>query len=478
MRKLPLVEGALNYIKENNIRFAMPGHKGKKGFNTTAIGRELYNNFVDIDITEVEGVDNLHNAEGIIKEAQDYLAKFYGSSQSYFLVNGSTSGNLAMIFAAFNEGDKVILERNCHKSIFNGIILRKLNPIYIKNKVNNKYNVPLSVDEEHFLKLLEENKDAKGIVITYPNYYGICPNLKFIISEAKKRNMKVLVDSAHGAHFGVHEELPESAVSLGADIVVMSAHKTLPSLTQTAYLHVNNNADVDKVKFYLDMFLSTSPSYMLMCSMDYGRFYLEHYGNSEYNKLIHITNKYRKKINEIRGIYVIGKEDLKELQGNIDLTKYIINLEKGYSGGKLLDYLRENKIQAEMNDSQNVVLIFSPFNTEDEFERLHGVLKNCNIEELKEKYHNILDYNIPQSKLLPYEVINKDKEFIDLLDSEERICGEAIVPYPPGIPIVTLGEVIDKEVIETIKYYSSSNIEIIGIRNIDGELRVSVVREV
>lgn len=172
--KLPLVEGVLKYIKENNIRFSMPGHKGKIGFNSTEIGRELYKNFIDMDITEVEGVDNLHNAEGIIKEAEEALAKFYGSKRSYFLVNGSTSGNLTMIFSTFNEGDKVIVERNCHKSIFNGIILRKLKPVYIKNKINLKYDAPLSIDEEHFLHVLDENRDAKGIIITYPNYYGVC----------------------------------------------------------------------------------------------------------------------------------------------------------------------------------------------------------------------------------------------------------------------------------------------------------------
>ncbi|QGU93823.1 aminotransferase class V-fold PLP-dependent enzyme [Clostridium bovifaecis] len=475
MSKLPLVEGVLNYIQENNIRFAMPGHKGKIGFSTTAIGRELYKNFIDIDITEVEGVDNLHNAEGIIKEAEEYLAKLYGSEKAYFLVNGSTSGNLAMIFSTFNEGDKVIIERNCHKSIFNGVILRKLNPVYVKNKINFKYDAPLSIDEEHFLHVLEANKDAKGIIVTYPNYYGICPNLRFIIHEAKKRNMKVLVDSAHGAHFGISKELPESAVSLGADMVVMSSHKTLPSLTQTAYLHLANTVDIDRVRFYLNMFLSTSPSYMLMCSMDYGRFYLEEYGEEDYKKLINIANKYREKINRLKGIHVIGKEDFKYVGGAIDLSRYVINLEKRYNARKLLRYLRCNKIQAEMNDNQNVVLIFSPFNTEEEFERLYQVLKDCHMDNLKDEYYNISNYNIPESRLLPYEVIDKNKEYISLEDAKGEICAEAIVPYPPGIPIVTLGEVIGQEAITIIEYYLNSGVEVLGITNVDGKRKVRAV---
>jgi arginine/lysine/ornithine decarboxylase len=209
LSKLPLVEGLLEYTNENNIPFAMPGHKGGQGFLSTDIGKEIYSNILKIDITEVDGVDNLHNPDGIIKEAEELLSRFYKSRKSYFLVNGSTSGNLAMIFSAFSEGDKVIVERNCHRSIFNGILMRKLKPIYIRNKISSKFNAPMSVDMEHFLSLIEDNKDAKGIIITYPNYYGVCPNLKLIINEAKKYNMKVLVDSAHGAHFGVYDVLPD-----------------------------------------------------------------------------------------------------------------------------------------------------------------------------------------------------------------------------------------------------------------------------
>lgn len=477
MSKLPLVEGVLKYIKENNLRFSMPGHKGGKGFKTTDMGRDMYNNFIDADITEVEGVDNLHNPNGIIKESQKYLADFYGSKKSYFLINGSTSGNLVMVFSSFNEGDKVIVERNCHKSIFNAIILRKLKPIYIKNKIHYKYNAPLSIDEEYFFNILNENKDAKGIILTYPNYYGICPDLKFIIDESKKRNMRVLIDSAHGAHFGLCKELPESAVKLGADMVVMSSHKTLPSLTQTAYLHVCGNVDIDKVNFYLGMFLSTSPSYILMCSMDYARFYLEEQGEKDYIKLIDICKRYRIKINNIKGFNIIGKEDLEDSSLDIDVTKYIINLERGYSASKLLDYLRKNHIQSEMNDSQNVVLIFSPFNNEEEFKKLYEALKKCPLDNLKNEYYDILNYDIPESKLIPHEVINKNTKYISLEDSQGKVCSKAIVPYPPGIPLVTLGEVISKDIIKATQYYLQNGTDVMGVNKMDKNYMVQVVDE-
>ncbi|KEI06743.1 aminotransferase class V-fold PLP-dependent enzyme [Clostridium botulinum] len=477
MAKLPLVEGILNYCKENNVRFSMPGHKGKKGFESTDIGIKMIKNFIDMDITEVDGVDNFHNANGIIKEAQEALAEFYGSKRAYFLVNGSTSGNLTMIFSVFNEGDKVIVERNCHKSIFNGIILRKLNPIYIKNKIDSNFNAPLSIDEEHFLKLLNDNKDAKGIILTYPNYYGICPNLEFIIKEAKRRDIKVLVDSAHGAHFGICKELPKSAVKLGADMVVMSSHKTLPSLTQTAYLHINNDEYLEKVEFYLHMFLSTSPSYLLMCSMDYARFYLEKDGAKDYKKLINLANQYKEKINTIYGFHVICKDDLEDSIYDMDKTRYVINVGKGYSAEKLLNYLRHNKIQVEMNDSENLVLILGTFNEEEDFEKLYIVLKNCPREILMDEYYDILNYNIPEIKMLPYEVIEKPKELIDITKSEGRICAEAIVPYPPGIPLVTLGEIIDKESIKLVEHYLNSGVEVIGVVKEKEELQVKVLKD-
>lgn len=473
MSELPLVNGVGNYMKENNISFCMPGHKNGRGFLRTKEGKKLYENFIIGDITEVDGVDNLHNAEGIIKESQELLSKLYGSIKSYFLVNGSTSGNLAMIFSSFNEGDKVIVERNCHRSILNGIIMKKLKPIYIKNYIDDQYNAPFSIDEEHFSSVISKNKDAKGIIITYPNYYGICTDLKKIISTAKKYNMKVLVDSAHGAHFGVNSTLPENAVKLGADMVVMSAHKTLPSLTQTAYLHVGEGADREKTEFYVSALLSTSPSYMFMNSMDYARFYLEKYGKDDYSKLLKLCNLYRNKINALNGFHILNKKDvnrgyshikgLEKWKYDLDLTRFVINVPEGYSGHKLAEYLRKNKIQSEMSDDRNVILIFSPFNTESEFDILYNVLVKCPLDKMKDRHIQIIDYEIPEARLYPYELMDKNKKRISLEKSEGEISAVSIVPYPPGVPVVMPGEVINKDIISMIKYYVENNVTVLGI---------------
>ncbi|EJP6474013.1 aminotransferase class V-fold PLP-dependent enzyme [Clostridium botulinum] len=478
MGELPILNGVLKYIEEKNILFSMPGHKGSLGFLFTKEGRKFCENILQCDLTEVDGLDNLHNSEGIIKESGNLLSRFYNSKKSYFLVNGSTSGNLTMIFSCFKEKDKIIVERNCHRSIFNGIIMRKLKPIYIKNKVYKQFNAPLSIDLEHFLSLIKENKDAKGIVITYPNYYGVCPNLEIIIKEAKKYNMKVLIDSAHGAHFGVCESLPKSALELGADIVVMSAHKTLPSLTQTAFLHIGKNTmiDIDKVDFYISAFSSTSPSYLFLCSMDYSRFYIEKYGKKHYNELVDRSNYYREKINLLNSFYILNHNDKKYLNifhndvMDIDLTRYVINVKKGLSASDLSRYLRKCGIQCEMTDGNNVILILSPFYNEDVMEKLYKTL--CDWDKSydnkdKNSYNYDINYNYIETNInmYPYEVLEKEYLWINYKDSLDKISYNNIVPYPPGVPIIMAGEVISKEIIDAICYYKNNGIDVLGLKN-------------
>ena len=470
MPGLPIVDALLKYKEEENNYFAMPGHKMGKAYEGTKEGKTLLDNFIKFDITEVEGLDNLHNPTGIIKEGQEQLANYYESKKSYFLVNGSTSGNMIMIFATFKEGDKIIVERNCHRSVFNSIILRKLKPIYVMNEVSEKYDAPFSINKKHLFKLIKENQDAKGILLTYPNYYGICTELEEIVKEAKKYNMKVLVDCAHGAHFGVIDELPENPLKLGCDMVVHSAHKTLPSLTQTSFLHVNCDELLDEVNFYASVFLTTSPSYVFLASMDYSRYYLQKYGSKDYSILINLCEEYRKKINDIGFYHIIDEHDIIKKGTSIikkvyiDKTRYIINVPKGFSGHLLLDYLKENKIQCEMSDSRNVVLIFATSNTRDDFDELYRVLKECNKDILIDQYVKPKEYGIPLMEKLPWETLNMKKFECSIKDSINKVCGQAVVPYPPGVPLIMPGEVITKDIIDIIGYYIDNNITLLGVK--------------
>lgn len=481
MPRLPIVEALLKYKEENNSYYAMPGHKGGKVFQQTEEGKLFLNNIINFDITEVDGMDNFHNPEGVIKEAQEELSKYYKSKKSYFLVNGSTSGNMITIFSVFNEHDKIIVERNCHRSVYNSIVLKKLKPIYIKNKISRDYDAPFTIDKEHLFSVMEANKDAKAIFLTYPNYYGLCSDMKAIINKAKEYNMKVLIDSAHGAHFGAVPELPANAVALGADIVVQSAHKTLPSLTQTAFLHVNCEELIEKVDYYTSVFSTTSPSYLFMASLDYSRYYLEKYGYDVYKELIKLSDEYREKINNLNHFHVIGDLDLKSNYDNndcnneirIDKSRYIINLPKGYSGHALLQYLKSQKIQCEMSDHRNVVLLFGTDMTRNDFENLYQVLKQCNFEKIKDKYVLPIEADIPIMKLLPWETLDLENNKVKLTEAKDKICGKAIVPYPPGIPLIMPGELISEEIIDSINYCLYNKVTLLGIE----EGMITIIKE-
>lgn len=467
---MPIKDALRQYIKEDNILFCMPGHKQGKGFK-----KDLeYMDFVSADLTEVDGLDNLHRPEYAIKESQKLLSELYGSKKSYFLINGSTSGNLAMIFSAFNEEDKVIVQRDCHKSIFNGIILKKLRPIYIKSSIDYNFNAPLTMNMEHFFSLFNENKDAKGLIITYPNYYGVCEDLRTIIKECKSRGMKVLVDCAHGAHFGINEKLPPNPLKLGADMVVMSAHKTLPSFTQTAYLHVSDSMDINIVDFYVSSFSSTSPSYMFLMSMDYARYYLQEYGKEDYDKLIDNCIKCKKEIDKISFIKTLSKKNMVNSNGiELDPTRIVINLWENLNAHKLSRYLRERKIQVEMSDGSNIVLIPSTFNEEEDFEALLNALKDCDINYIEGNQLKFKEVEIPRKIYDPYRVLEKRKTYIKLEEAEGKICGDNIIPYPPGVPIIMMGELIDESIISMIKYYVKNDVTVIGIK----DNKISVIDE-
>lgn len=457
-KRVPLLEEVLKYKKEKNLILSMPGNKSGIGFLRDDIGKEFVNNMGFLDITEVDPLDNLHCPEGVIKEAQELLAKTYGVKKAYFVVNGSTAGNLASIFDAFNEGDEVLVERNCHKSVYNGLILRKLKVRYIEPVIHEDKGLFLPPTEKEIFRAVKECENLKGIILTYPNYFGIGYDVFSTLQELKNMGLTIIIDSAHGAHYGVCEALPKSIVRY-ADYTVLSAHKTLPSLTQGSYLLVNNDKNVD---FYLKAFMTTSPSYLIMSSLDYSRYYLDNYGENDYKNLISLANKWASKINELNKVSVLTEEDL-PIGYSLDLSRYILTLAKEYSGHKLLDYLRSEKIQCEMSFAGGVVLILAPFNVEKDFEKIYEALIKLDLESIKDKIYQNYYSIIPKKVLEPYEVFNKEYEYVCISESMGRISKEALIPYPPGIPLVCGGEIISKEAINIIDGYIRNNKTVLGV---------------
>ncbi|MBE6062678.1 MAG: aminotransferase class I/II-fold pyridoxal phosphate-dependent enzyme [Clostridium butyricum] len=469
--KAPLLEELIKYHNKKNLILSMPGNKCGRVFGIDDLGIEFMNNMGTMDITEVDNLDNFHKPEGVIKEAQEMLAKTYNAKKAYFLVNGSTSGNLASIFSAFNEGDEVIVERNCHKSVYNGLILRKLKVTYIETVIDEKNGVFLPPDKNNIYEAVNKCINPKGIIFTYPNYFGITYDIEEILKDLKKRGLKTIIDSAHGAHFGATDRLPKSVASMG-DYVVLSAHKTLPSLTQGAYLMVND--DNEYAEFYIRAFLSTSPSYLIMASLDYARHYLDEYGKTEYERLISEAEVWKEKINALGKVQVLSKEmlDITDKDNyEVDLSRYVLILPDGYSGHKLQDFMGNMKIQCEMSFARGVVLILSPVNGEEDFLKIYNAIKKLDMNTLLCKKNVSYSSVIPQKVLEPYEVFNSKSEVVDIQVSEGRIAKESIIPYPPGIPLVCPGEVITHEAVMIIKDYAENERTIIGVK----ENKVNVI---
>lgn len=461
--KLPLLQALIDYHSENNILYSMPGNKAGKAFNRDEIGKFLADNLGYMDITEVDPLDNLHHPDGVIKKSQELLAEFYGVKKAYFLVNGTTGGNLASIFAAFKEGDEVIVERNCHKSIYNALILRKLKVTYIESNVQEISGLFLPPDSKKIYDALAKSPEAKGIVLTYPNYFGITYDLKDIIKDLKKKNLKVIIDEAHGAHFGTSKRLPENVAKL-ADYTIVSAHKTLPALTGGSYLLCNDlKSDID---FYVSAFMTTSPSYLIMASLDYARYYLQEYGEEDYNNLIDLAEDMKNKINSLNKVKVLDYNSL-EKGYSIDLSRYVLVLPSGYSGSKLLEYLRENNIQCEMSFLSGVVLILSPYDAKRNLEKLYEVLSKMNMELLRDDIKNVGFNEISLQKALePYAIFGYEYEEIEVGEKAiGKVLKEAIIPYPPGIPIASPGEIINKEFIKVLLEYIKLDNTVIGINN-------------
>lgn len=475
--KLPLLEELLKYHDEKNLPLSMPGNKSGSGFLGDEFGKKFINRLGFLDITEVDPLDNLHCPEGVIKEAQELLAETYKAKKAYFLVNGSSSGNLTAMFSAFDEGDEVLVERNCHKSIYNGLILRKLKVKYIEPIIDDENGVFLPPNRENIYKTLGESLNPKGIILTYPNYFGITYDIEEIIIDLKSRGLKVIIDGAHGAHFGINKRLPKSVASLG-DYVVLSAHKTLPALTQGAYILVNEENSA--LEFYLKAFMTTSPSYLIMASLDYARYYLDNYGEEDYERLINVAERWKGKINQLKKVQILCKDDLNEQYNHrlitdarikskeeydIDLSRYILILPKGYSGHKLLEYLRTQKIQAEMSFSIGVVLILSPFNSEEDFKRIYESISNLEMNSISGQIEAKYFSDIPEKKLEPYEVFKLNGKWCEIESSEGHIAKEAIIPYPPGIPLVCQGEIISRNAIDIIKDYVINKKSILGVKS-------------
>lgn len=472
-KEIPILKSLIDYTKENNAYFHMPGHKGGNVFKKADF--DIFNNnLLSMDVTEVPGIDNLHCPEEAIKEAQTLAAEAFGAEHTFFLINGTTSGIYSMILAATNPGDKIIIPRNCHKSVTGAVILGRLKPIYISPELDHKFNIASGIAPDTISRAIQEHPDAKAVVVTNPTFYGVCSDLEQIAKIAHENNMLLLVDEAHGSHFGFHGKLPKTALQCGADIVAQSTHKTLPSMTQSSMLHVRSSrVDLDKLKLFLQLTQSTSPSHILLSSLDSARYIMQYKGEELLDDIINWCDMLRQEISSIENLVCLGKEDIGRAGiFDVDATRLTINLSGIGLSGTTADELLRNKfkLQVEMADLYNIVAICSVGDSAENIKRLAEAIK-CIANEYKHNPNKIdktviaTFSNIPKMELLPWEAVYQTKVEVPVEDCIGRVCAEMIVPYPPGIPIIMPGEIISDDIIDYALECRSKGIKINGTKD-------------
>lgn len=444
------------YGSSDYYPFHMPGHKR----NT-----EIFNieDAVKIDITEIDGFDDLNHASGILKELQDEIAGLFGSSNTHILVNGSTAGLLAAIGACTNHGDSILMARNCHKAVYNAVYLNRLNPIYIYPQFNREFKLNEGIYPQNVEKLLISHKNIKAIVITSPTYEGILSDIKEIAKIAHRHHIPLIVDEAHGAHLGFHQYFPENAIGCGTDIVVHSLHKTLPSLTQTALLHVNGSlVDNQRIGRYLTYYQSSSPSYVLMAGISQCMEVLKSRGDELFSLYVERLQALREGLSHLKHLQLLDKGGFA-----YDPSKLVIygGRQGKYIYGKLR---RDYHLQMEMAAPDYVLGMTSICDSDEGFGRLTEALKDIDILMVKkpdagsktdfyqgmEPVHTVLN---------PYDALLQETEPVPLMSGRGRISAEYAYLYPPGIPFLVPGEEITQQILEVVATWMDHRLEIRGL---------------
>ena len=473
MRDKDLLDLLVDLSEQGDVPLHMPGHKRNEDLFQMG-------NPYGLDITEIDGFDNLHNARGIIADEFKRAAALFGAEETLFLVNGSSSGNMAAICGATNKGDKVIVARNIHCSVSNAIYLNELNPVYVYPDINDSMCICGGISAEAVEKAFSENPDAKAVIVTSPTYEGVVSDIGGIAEITHRYGGVLIVDEAHGAHFNFSDAFPDSAVKYGADAVIQSIHKTLPAFTQTALLHLNGDKiDRQRVKMYWNMFQSTSPSYILMAGISRCLTILERDGAALFDGYVKILSELRKKLSGLNYIRLIETDDISKIVLMVSDGKRIYDeLHKKYG------------IQLEMASRNYVIAMTSVGDKQEYYDRFYKALKQLDVPDMKyedemqycekkegcgafgnkniavsEKGKTSMFNKMPRARVYVncYRALNSEKETVKVGDSAGRIAGAAICFYPPGINLVNPGEVITEEIIDIITDGLRQGLEVIGV---------------
>ncbi len=466
---------ALQYNRDNGgYPFHMPGHK------RSLADDELLSQIYGIDITETEGFDNLHDAKGIIREAEDRAAALFGADETHFLVNGSTGGILAAVCGTVTTGDAVIIARNCHRSVYNAVMLSGAAPYIIAPQKEECFDIYGGVTPEAVESALSNTGNGRRtVVITSPTYEGIISDIAGIAEVCHNNGAVLVVDAAHGAHLGLSGDQPASPVREGADVVISGVHKTLPSMTQTALIHISGSCPgKDRVKRMLSVFMTSSPSYVLMASIDSMTGMLEKRGRELFDPYEKRLDDFYRKAEDLKHLKVLTKDRL-TAKGSHDLDRGKIVVGDPtltYSGTVLYAIMHEKYgICAEMAAKDHALFMTSIADSDEAFERLYNALyetdmtitadasARCGGRRITEEGSGIISANIK-------EALFREAAYIPVESAEGMIAADYVTIYPPGIPEVIPGSRITAGSVENILVAQNDGLEVIGLR--DGEISV------
>lgn len=452
--RAPIYEALEAFRQQRVVPFDVPGHK--RGRGNPELVSLLGEKCVGLDVNSMKPLDNLSHPVSVIKDAEELTAEAFHADSAFLMVGGTTSCVQAMIMSVCQAGDKIIMPRNVHKSAINALILCGAIPVYVNPEVDKKLGISLGMEPSQVEKAIEENPDAVAVLVNNPTYYGICSDIRSIVKLAHSHGMKVLADEAHGTHLYFGDNLPVSGMDAGADMSAISMHKSGGSLTQSSILLLNKGMNQDYVRQIINLTQTTSASYLLLSSLDISRRNLALRGRESFAKVSEMAEYARNEINSIGGFYAYGRELVNG--GSIfdyDITKLsIYTLGNGLAGIEVYDLLRdEYDIQIEFGDICNILAYISIGDRVQDIERLVGALDD--IERLYKKDSSGMlagEYIAPHVQVSPQMAFYSEKEPLPIEQTEGRICGESVMCYPPGIPILAPGELITRDIIEYIIY--------------------------
>lgn len=454
--RAPLYERLKNYHANGYTSFHVPGHKsGQAGY----LGAEqYYKGVLYLDQTEIPGLDDLHHPEGVILEAQRLAARCFGADETFFLVNGSTAGNLAMILATCRRNDLLLVQRDVHKSVLHGFMLAGVQAVFLSPRWCEKTQLSLGLDLNIVAEALKRYPQAKGLLVTNPSYYGVHADLRDIAKLMHSEGKVLLVDEAHGAHFGFHPDVPPSALSAGADAVVQSTHKMLTAMTMGAMLHVQGSRiNKNAIRRALSIVQSSSPSYPIMASLDLCRKMMEENGKAQMEIGLRSVQYFLSKTNKCRRWEIVGRTaDPQSMGCQNDPFKIIVKDASGkLDGFELKEQLEKRGCFPEMADPLHVLLVFSLSSTIQDADRLAQALFDIDssVREVplkKGKSEEVAPFATAISAPVSFDLqsVHHDVSDISLISLEQcagHVAAEMIIPYPPGIPVLYPGEIISEQ---------------------------------